>query len=402
MSKNIWVINQFAGTDKSGWGERHYYFSKRWHEKGYNVTIISGSYNHVFNNLPDAPEKYNFEEVKGINFCWIKVPKYNPRSFMRFWSFFIFTLKSYFVPHKMAGKPDYIIVSSMPIFPVVTGYLLKKRYKAKKFIFEIRDLWPLTLIHLGGFSKSHPAVKFLGWFEKFGYKYADAIVSLLPNAKKHINDIANAGHKFHYIPNGLDNSVLNKEPLDDYIEDNIPEDKFIIGYTGTIGLANALEYFVEAAELLKEDDRFHFVIIGDGYLKSELKERSGNYGNITFFDKIEKNKVASAIELFDVCFVGRNDSPLFKHGVSANKYFDYMLAGKPILDSNNYIKDPVELSGCGVIVKPESSVLIKKAIERMYEMSSKELKELGEKGKYYVTKHHNISFLADKYIDLFE
>lgn len=402
MSKNIWIINQFAGTDKSGWGERHFYFSKLWKEKGYNVTIISGSYNHVFKNLPSAPKSYNFEYIDDIRFCWIKVPKYNPRSLMRFWSFLVFTLKSYFVPYKTAGKPDYIVVSSMPIFPVVTGYLLKKRFKAKKFIFEIRDLWPLTLIYLGGFSKSHPAVKFLGWFEKFGYKHADEIVSLLPNAKEHINSITDAENKFHYIPNGLDNDVLKKEPLDNHIIDNIPANKFVIGYTGTIGLANALEYFVEAANLLKDDERFHFVIIGDGYLKSELKEKSANYGNVTFFDKIEKSKVGSAIEQFDVCFVGRNDSPLFKHGVSANKYFDYMLAGKPILDSNNYIKDPVELSGCGIIVKPDSAHAIKEGIEKMYNMDSEYLKAMGKKGEIYVKQHHNISFLSRKYIKLFE
>tara|TARA_Y100001954_G_scaffold201136_1_gene220300 strand:- start:508 stop:771 length:264 start_codon:yes stop_codon:yes gene_type:complete len=52
MKKNIWVINQFAGNPKSGWGERHYFFSKYWIRKGYNVSIISGSYNHVFKTLP--------------------------------------------------------------------------------------------------------------------------------------------------------------------------------------------------------------------------------------------------------------------------------------------------------------------------------------------------------------
>jgi len=402
MSKTIWVINQFAGKADSGWGERHYFFSKYWIEAGYKVYIISGSFNHVFNNLPVAPNKFNFEKTSDAEFCWVKTPKYNPKSGMRFWSFLVFSWKVLFLPVKKMGKPDVILVSSMPIFPILSGYLLKKRYNAQKLIFEIRDIWPLTLNLLGNISKNHPVSLFIGWFEKFGYKKADHIVSLLPNAKEHIDEIARSGKKFVYIPNGLDESVLEKEDLDESILSQIPKDKFIIGYTGTIGLANALEYFTEAAGLLKEDTRFFFVIVGDGYLKNELVEKSKSYGNILFLPKIRKNQVQTIIEKFDVCFVGRNDTPLFKHGVSANKYFDYMLAGKPILDSNNYIKDPVELSGCGLIVKPDSAEAIAEGILTLYGMEEAERIEIGQKGKDFVSKHHNIKYLASRYIELFK
>jgi glycosyltransferase involved in cell wall biosynthesis len=402
MSKNIWVINQFAGNPESGWGERHYYFSKNWIEKGYDVTIISGSYNHVFHKLPNVPAQFNIENYDGTPFCWVKVPHYNPKSITRFWSFLIFAIKVLFLPVKKLGKPDIIIVSSMPIFPVLTGYWLKKWYKSKALFFEIRDIWPLTLVLLGDVSPKHLAVRFIAWFEKFGYRKADKIVSLLPNAASHFEEIAKAGNKFEYIPNGLDEAVLSKEKLPLEIETKIPKDKFIIGYTGTIGLANALEYLVEAAGILQNDHRFYFVIIGDGYLKEELINKSKDFGNISFFTKIRKNQVAAAISHFDVCFVGRNDTPLFKHGVSANKYFDYMLAGKPVLDSNNFIKDPVELSGGGIIVAPDSAEAIVRGIIELNNLSELERKIIGEKGRDYVRVNHNIKHLSDLYIKLFD
>lgn len=402
MRKNIWIINQFAGTPDSGWGERHYYFSKNWIEKGYNVTIISGSFNHMFTKMPEAPNLFNFESVNGTRFCWVKTPIYNPKSVMRFWSFLVFALKVYFLPVKVLGKPDVIVVSSMPIFPVLTGYFLKIRYSASRFYFEIRDIWPLTLILLGKVSTWHPAVIFIGWFERFGYKKADKIVSLLPNAAEHFEDVANCGNKFVYIPNGLDDGVLVKESIPEKFKSLIPLDKFIIGYTGTLGLANALEYFVAAAGLLKEDKRFYFIIVGDGYLKDELTETSKDFGNILFLPKIRKNQVANMLSYFDVCFVGRNDTPLFKHGVSANKYFDYMLASKPILDSNNLIKDPVELSGCGIIVKPDSAEAIRDGIIELFEMGSEIRQEMGARGKEFVKNNHNIQFLSNEYIKLFE
>jgi glycosyltransferase involved in cell wall biosynthesis len=169
-----------------------------------------------------------------------------------------------------------------------------------------------------------------------------------------------------------------------------------------LGLANALEYFVEAAGLLKDDPRFFFVIVGDGYLKEELINQSKEFGNILFFPKVRKNQVASFLQKFDLCFVGRNDTPLFKHGVSANKYFDYMLASKPILDSNNLIKDPVELSGCGLIVKPDSADTIMEGIILMHSLGSEELILMGQKGKEFVKEFHNITFLSNEYIKLFQ
>ena len=149
----IWVINYFAGTPDSGWGERHYYLSKKWLDDEHKVTIVSSTNNHMFSNFAHANYQYNFEETEGRLFCWVKTPSYNPKSVKRFWAMIVFALKAFFVPVSKAGRPDIIIVSSMPIFSVVTGWLLKKRYKAYKFIFEIRDLWPLTPIHLMGYSR---------------------------------------------------------------------------------------------------------------------------------------------------------------------------------------------------------------------------------------------------------
>ncbi|MCB9252281.1 MAG: glycosyltransferase family 4 protein [Flavobacteriales bacterium] len=402
MGKTVYIINQFAGKSDSGWGERHYFFSKYWKDAGYKVYIISGSYNHVFNKLPDAPNAYNFEPTDAAEFCWVKTPVYNPKSVMRFWSFLVFSWKVLFLPVSKMGKPDVIVVSSMPIFPIFSGYILKKRNKASKLIFEIRDIWPLTLNLLGNVSKWHPLSLFIGWFEKFGYKKADVIVSLLPNAAQHFDEVAGAGHKFKYIPNGLDESVLQREKVAPDILEKIPGNKFVIGYTGTIGLANALEYFVDAAGFLKDDPRFYFIIVGEGYLKAELIEKSKNFGNILFFPKIRKNQVQHMVEQFDLCFVGRNDTPLFQHGVSANKYFDYMLAAKPVLDSNNLIKDPVELSGCGLVVKPDSAQAIVEGIEQFEKMSKEERKAMGEKGRVFVKENHNIRHLANLYSELFE
>lgn len=397
--KTIWVINMFAGSPQSGWGERHYYLAQKWRAHGYAVTIVSSTYNHMFQHFAKDENTFNFEEVNGIRFCWVKTPSYKATSILRFWAMLVFAFKAFFVPVARAGKPHSIIVSSMPIFPTVTGWLLKKRYKASKFIFEIRDLWPLTPMYLLGYSKWHPVIIFIRFFETLGYKKSDYIVSLLPNAYKHIDKISKEPKKFRYIPNGSDEQTILTEPLESPVQELIPQNKFMIAYTGTLSFANAMEFLMEATHIIKEES-IHFLIVGDGYKVSELKEKS-NKKNTTFISKIPKSQVQTLLQHASVCYVGRYASPLYKYGVSYNKYFDYMLAKKPVLESSELIKDNVELSGCGIIVPPENAQAIADGIMQLYAMSAKEREAMGMKGYEYVKKYHSFEYLSRQYETLF-
>jgi hypothetical protein len=400
--KTIWIFNQFAGTPSSGSGsgERHYYFSRYWVSAGHRVVVFSGSFNHIFKNLPVTNGTYTSEFTDGVEFCWVKVPKYNPETIIRFWSMLVFAWRLLWVDRQKFGKPDTILVSSMPIFPISSALVLRLMGKCGKVIFEIRDIWPLSLQYLADVSKWHPAVVFIGWFEKIGYKFSDHVVSLLPNARQHIEGVADKIVSFHYIPNGIEEELLQDDPLEEEITRKIPPGKFIVGYAGTIALANALETFVEAAVKLRDNKNIHFVLVGDGYLKTKLVEMAQRTDNITFIGKIRKNQVQNMLRHFDVCFVGRHNSPLFKHGVSANKYFDYMLAGKPVLDANNLIKDPVELSGCGIIVEPESVDALCEGVLKLHGMPKSELNKMGNLGKEYVRINHSIKVLSLRYLDI--
>ncbi len=396
----IWIFNQFAGTPESGWGERHYFFAQYWIEAGWDVVIFSGSYNHVFKKNVEVKNGFFKEEIyNGVRFIWVKNPRYNPKSVMRFISMLIFTFRLYFLKLTDFGKPEAIIVSSMPIFPIFPALYYQNLFGVPVY-FEIRDIWPLTLIQLGGIKPWHPLAKFIGWFEKRAYRESDGVVSLLPNAKEHIDEVANKNVNFHYIPNGIDADLVGTDDIPLELRQLIPENKFIVGYAGTLGLANALEHFIDAALTFNSNEDICFVLVGDGYLKEDLMRKCENNDNIIFYPKIKKSQIQNLLNYFDVAFVGRAGSDLFKHGVSANKYFDYMLAGLPILDSNNFIKDPVELSGCGLIVKPDCADSIREGIIKLKAMNKSELEELGKLGIKYVLQHHKIEVLAKKYIEI--
>ncbi|GJM33477.1 MAG: hypothetical protein DHS20C18_24780 [Saprospiraceae bacterium] len=269
---------------------------------------------------------------------------------------------------------------------------------AKKFIFEVRDLWPLTPINLMGYSKNNFVIRIIDWFETYAYRKADAIVSLLQEAEKYINFKSRDSSKFFYIPNGIDSNLIQNR-LEIKREDlNIPTDHLIIGYAGTIGFANAMDSFFELiAESEDLRSKVFFVIIGDGYLKNQYQANVSSCNNVLFLPKVKKTEIGSYIDLFDVCFIAWHDSPLYNYGVSANKYFDYMAGAKPILAAQSGINDPVIKAKNGVIVK-NTKKEIYYGVKQFLEMNDSKRRELGKRGFDYLLENHVYSKLGAEYI----
>ena len=402
MSKNIWIINEYAGSAYHGMEFRNYYLAKEWIKRGYKVYIITASYSHLFKKLPKIENNFTFENIDGINYLWIKVPHYKESiEKKRVLKWFVFTLKLFFLPLSKMKKPDVIIASPMAPFLVIPAFKLAKKFNAK-FIFEVKDIWPLSIIELGNISPAHPLIKMMNWCEKFAINKADKIVSSLQNYGEHLKNDLKINREFFWINNGVDLEEIQKiKPLVKNVEEKLLKDKFIVGYTGTIGIANALDSFLEAVKILKNNENILFVLVGDGKEKMKLKEKNGKLKNVLFIDSIKKTQVQSMLKFFDVCYIGWNKEKLYKYGISANKIFDYMYSGKPILHAFSGEGDLVELANCGVSVEAENPKEIAKGIIELYNMPKEKRIKLGENGKSYVLEYFTYEKLAKKYEELF-
>jgi len=396
--KNIWIINEYAGTPYHGMEFRHYYLGKALVKLGDKVTVVSSSYSHLFKNLP----KQKRENIDGVDYLWLKTFDYGEsHDKRRVLKWFLFMLKVFFLPLSLQ-KPDVIIVSPMAPFPIFPAWILSKIYGAK-LIYEVKDIWPLSLIELGGFAPTHPFIRFMSWFERFALIKSDVIVSNLQNYGEHMHKDVGVQRDFEWISNGVDlEELAQNEPLDAEVAKKIPKDKFIIGYTGTVGVANALNSFCEAAKLLEDNKDILFVIVGDGQEKKNLMQAYANAANILFVDAIAKKQVQSMLALFDACYIGLKKENLFKYGVSPNKLYDYMYSAKPVLyaiDSgkNNIVKT----AECGVSVEAQNSHAIAAGVEELYKMGAQREK-LGTNGKKYILEHFTYDKLAQKYQDLME
>jgi glycosyltransferase involved in cell wall biosynthesis len=404
MPKTIWIINEYAGSLYHGMEYRHYYLGKELVKRGYKVYIISASYSHVFINQPDVKDSFKEEIIDGINYIWVKVPKYtHSHDKRRVLKWFTYTLKTLFkLPIKKIDKPDTILVSPMAPFPIIAGYKWAERFNAK-LLYEVKDIWPLTLIELGGYSPNHPFIKFMEWFEKFAYKKAEKVISVLPYAYKHMIKQGMYKDKFVYIPNGICiDDYKNVEKAPEEILNEIPKNKFIVMYAGTFGKANALEYLIKSAKLIKNYKNIHFVLIGKGMEENNLKNlvKQLNLTNITFLPPVNKRQIQDVLRKSDICYIGWKKKKIYKYGISANKLFDYMYAEKPILHSFSGNGDIVKEANCGVSVEAENPEDIAKGILKLYEMDKEKRIQLGKNGKNYLLKHHTYKVITDKFEEI--
>ena len=401
MKKNIWIINQYCGSRIHGMNFRSWYFAKELKKKGYNPHIISASYSHLYNHLPLTTGRFTFEEIDKISFTWIKVSKYKgSKSIGRVLVMIQFMINLFFLPKRKLKRPDVIIVSSLSPLPIINAYWWAKKYKAK-LLFEVRDIWPLSLIEIGGYSKLNPLVLFFGWFEKFAYKKADKVISLLANSKSHMLGRGMNQNKFTYIPNGFNYEDLKKKnPLKSELVKQIPKNKFIVGYTGSLGAANAMEYFIEASNYLEKHKHIHFVIFGKGQHLKKLKQKAKK--NVSFLGYIDKKEIPSAISFFDICYIGWHNHSLYRFGVSPNKIFDYMIASKPIIQSVSAFNDLVAMAKAGISVAPENSKEIANKIVEASKIEKTILKRWGENGYKYAIENHSFEKLTDELINTFD
>lgn len=408
---NILYIEHYAGSPSYGMEFRPYYLAKEWVKQGHTVTIIAASFSHMRQNNPDIRRDFQEEMVDGIKYVWFKTPSYKG-SLARIWNILTFVTKLWCNVNKIAKlyTPNVVIASSTYPIDNIPANRIAKAAKAK-YIYEIHDLWPLSPMLIGGYSKYHPFIMTMQWGENYAYKHVDKVVSLLWNSEKHCKEHGLPEGKFVCVPNGYDPNEWSDEarikPLPQehaVFFNNIPENKIIVGCAGSFVASCSMDVFVEVANVLKNDDCFIFVLIGKGPEEQKLRKRAEELSlvNLFFLPAVPKKSVPSLISHFDIAYMGGVHSILHSYGTSINKVTDYMLSSKPIVDSHDEPGSVVERTNCGIRVEAENPRLAADAILKIASLSEEERKEMGDRGRKYVETNLKWSVLAEKFIKKME
>ena len=401
MSHKILIISKYASSKEYGFETRLFAIARRIVTTDSCITIISSDSNH-FGKFPNFKKIYNFENISGIETFWIKTLKYvKTVSILRVLSWIDFEIKLLFFPTKKIFIPDVIIVSSLSILTILNGVRLKNKYKCK-LIFEIRDIWPLTLTEEGGVSKYNPFVLLLSFVEKFGYEKSDLVVGTMPNLLPHIQGITKKSVQFSCIPFGFslkDYENNYSSPNFSWIE-KIPNNRLIIGYAGSIGLTNGLETFVNVIKMCENSSSVFFVILGDGDLKQKFVKELENNSNVVFLPKVNRHEVRFVLQKCDVLYFSALNSRVWEYGWSPNKLIDYMLSGKPILASYSGFVSMINEAQSGFIVPSSDESALFSKINEISLLPSEMLTEMGERGRKWIIENRQWETLASEYLKI--
>lgn len=361
---------------------------------GYDITVLTA--------IPDYPKgkffdgyslfKRRHEIVNGVNVIRLPIiPRGKGGAFrlvLNYISYyFCLTIFTFF--HSFLNKYDRIFVHlTSPFFIGVCAKKLSKRQKIP-MIFWTLDLWPESLISAGGFKN-----KFLIKNQtKMVSKVYDQCSKILIGSKGFEKSICKKGDfkdKLVYFPNWAED-VKGEIPLDFDINKVEPfaskkENDFILLFAGNLGEAQNLDAIIEAAYLLKNENRIKFVFVGDGRRKKNLenivKEKS-LHNTVFFTGRFPITTMPIFMQNADVLLFSLKDEPCFNLTVPSKVQF-YMAQGKPVLSMiNGDGADLVKEATCGFSVNAGDYTTFSKAILTMSKMTKSELVELGYNGKKF-------------------
>jgi glycosyltransferase involved in cell wall biosynthesis len=407
---NILLINHYAGSDRMGMEYRPFYLAREWVAAGHQVTVLAADFSHQRTSQPSVAADLDSTEEEGVRFLWLHTNRYQGNGAARVASILVFVGKIATYAGRIARelRPDIVVCSSTYPLDVPIGALIARKAGAQ-LVFEVHDLWPLTPILLGDYSPAHPYIQVLQRAEDWAYRHVDRVVSILPDARGYMAARGLDPRKFVHIPNGVVVSQANEggDALPAAIERLIAEERgrgrFLIGYAGGINLGMALDTMLEAASPLASSG-IAFFVAGDGAQASALhgRLRASSLDNFHMLGPIAKSAIQSFLSRMDALAIPWRRSPLYRYGMSPNKLFDYMLAGKPILQAAEASNDLVADANCGFTVEPQNPMAFAGAALRLQALGEEERRQFGANGRRFVLAHHDYCKLARRFLDALE
>lgn len=341
---HILYIHQYFATPRGTTGTRSYEFARRWVKAGHKVTVITGHYDIGGLEYSKKPQY-----IEGIKVVLVGTRYSNKQSFFRR----LFSFLSFVILSSCAGLRvkdiDVIYATSTPLTVGIPAMIIKF-LRRKPFVFEVRDQWPEIPIELG-IIRNRILIGILLRLEKRIYRSAAAIVALSPGMAEGIRSVLDCDKRIKVIPNSCDTDLFDPRIDGSEIRERYGwSDKFVFLHVGAMGRANGLDFVIDVANELRDNSQILFVLIGEGSEKSRLqtKIQQNRLSNMQVLDSIAKAELPTVFAACDASMVIFADYPILEHN-SANKFFDSLSAGKPVLlNYSGWQRDILELNKAGL------------------------------------------------------
>lgn len=358
---HILYMHQHFTTRRGFTGNRSYEFARVLVRQGHQVSMIcSGVDNEERLNVP-AGKSHIRVTIDGIDCVPIAAAIANPHRITgqsgarRMLSFLHFVQVAKRVGRTLE-RPDVVFATHTPLTIGLAGMDLARHFQVP-FVFEVRDLWPQALINLG-VLRNPLVIWWMRRMERKIYRAADHIVALSPGMQESIVATGIPQGRVTMIPNAADLDLFRPDLDREFGRARLGlSDRFAAIYFGAMGIANGLEYIIDAAKVLdrRGERGIVFVLHGAGGKRADLEQRvrAAQLTNVVFSDLVpDKGVVAQLVAACDVCLTIYRANR--EQTWSPNKMFDALAAGRPVLiNVPGWLTDVVEGNGCGFGVRPE-------------------------------------------------
>lgn len=403
----ILYVSQYFPPEMGAPSARVYDLAKEWVRLGHDVTVLTAFAHHPVG--VKAPEDRGVitrrESVDGIDvvrsYVWA-VP--NKGIVKRMISYASFMISAPLVGLVRVRRPDVVIATSPQLLCGLAGYLLARAMR-RPFVFEVRDLWPESMLATQVAKTENVVIRGLRAIARHLYRHCDRIVTVGEGYAASIHELYGIDtDKMSIVHNGINADLFKPGPRDNEVRREYGwGDKFVSLYLGTHGSAHGLESVLRVAEKMREDRSKLFVFVGEGAEKDRLKALAAEWElpNVQFVDQQTRERVVQFYAACDVGIVCLRDSPRFRE-VLPSKIFEYLGMERPIvLGVAGEACKLVRRAEAGVCVPPEDVDAMASAIERLAEDREK-LDEMGRSGRAFVRKHFDRRQLAAKYLEILE
>jgi glycosyltransferase involved in cell wall biosynthesis len=391
----VWLINQYAGTPGSPGGIRPFCLARALVSRGHEVLIVTGTFSHLSRQdlFPAKDWTYGLQEVEGVRFLWIDTPPHQGNDLRRLANMLVFSRRVLQLADKRrAGRPDVIIGSSPHLLAPLAAERLAAHYRVP-FVMEIRDIWPASIVDLMGLSEVHPIVVALRVLEHYLSKRASQIVSTLPRYADHLAGLGVDTARVTWIPNGVDFSVVPD------LSDPPGGSCLTLMYAGSHGVSNGLGVMIRAAALLEAGEakgRVRWRFVGDGPQKAKMMAlvEQHDLRNVSFEDPVPRTKIYERLAEADAFVANVRDEPVYRFGVSLNKFCDYLAMGRPTIVGMASPWDPFRESGGGLTVRPDDAEAFALGVLQVMRMSDQERRAMGLRGRAFAEQAHDFGKLG--------
>src|SRR5258708_8162293 len=387
----ILYVSQYFPPEMGAPAARAAELAQHWAEAGHDVSILTGFPNHPTGVVPrewrSRLHRLSYREKTGrvdVFRTWLW-PLPNRKAHERMRNYASFCLSAGLRGLGIA-RPDVIIATSPQLLVGLSGWWLSFA-KRVPFVFEVRDLWPESLIAVGAGDGQSLLHKSLSSLPDFLYHRSDRIVVVSPAFKEHLIKHRHVpSDKISIVQNGVETSLFapSRGDANHRLRQRIgAEDRFLVCYVGTMGWAHGLETLLDAAtELQTQNPNVLFILIAEGADKERIESiaQSRVLHNIRFFDQQPRETIPAFISASDACLVLLKKTDVFKT-VIPTKMLEFMSCARPvILGVDGQARKIVEDAGAGIVIEPENAEALVWAINQL--SAERELgNALGQKGR---------------------